>query len=282
MKRIVLGLLMSLIITAGYGQYGVIVDYKKETWSEVKNNKLYIVYEEGGSSSYDKSLKEALTANWNFSEVEYIKYEKYEELQKIETNFFLISVDFTATQAGKYNESLSYMYIIRGYKKGAKKGAKKGDISRFPQLAAIQTGDISRETYLPVLIKHLNKSVEEVMSGKITSLGDNTKQLNSNKSKIKSKTLYLLETDLNDKITSEEDLKADYVGQVKVISQEELSNKIKAGEDVHILFCARSSTKSYLHVYNAKTGEEYYNSSNMVTKKWPAGIIPYHYKKWNK
>lgn len=278
MKRIVLGLLMSIILSVSYGQYGVIVDYKKETWSEVKKNKLYVVYEEGGSSSYDKALKEALTANWKFCDVEYIKYEKYEELQKIETNFFMISVDFTATQAGRYNENLSYMYIIRGYKKGA----KKGDISRFPQLAAMQTGDLSRETYLPVLIKHLNKSVEEVSLGKIKSLGDNTKRLNSNKSKVKSKTLFLLKTDLNDKITSEEDIKENYVGKVKVISKEELSNKIKVGEDVHILFCARSSTKSYLHVYNANTGEEYYNSFNLVTKKWPAGIIPYHFKKWNK
>jgi hypothetical protein len=278
MKRIALGLLMSIIMSASYGQYGVIVDYKKETWSEVKKNKLYVVYEKEGSSTYDKALKEAITSNWNFSTVEYISYSKYEELQKIETNFFLISVDFTSTEVGKYNEELSYAYIVRGYKKGA----KKGDISQFPKLASMQTGDISREIYMPLLIKHLNRSVEMVMSGEITSLGANTKSLNANRKKIKTKILYLLETDLNGKITSESDIKENYIGEVQVISKEELANKIKEGEDVNILFCARSSTKSYLHVYNAATGEEYYNSFNLVTKKLPAGIIPYHLKKWNK
>ena len=198
MKKILVTLLMSLMLSISYGQYGVIVDYKKETWNEVKNNKLYVVYEEGGSSTYDKALKEALTANWEFNDIEYISYEEYQELQKIESNFFLVSVDFSSTQAGRYNEELSYMYIVRGYKKGA----KKGDISRFPKLASMQTGDISRETYLPLLIKHLNKSIDEIMSGKIKSLGDNTKRLNVNKGKVKDKILYLLKTDLNDKITS--------------------------------------------------------------------------------
>ena len=37
MKGIVLGVLMSLIMSVSYGQYGVIIDYTKETWNEVKN-----------------------------------------------------------------------------------------------------------------------------------------------------------------------------------------------------------------------------------------------------
>ena len=279
MKGIVLGVLMSLIMSVSYGQYGVIIDYTKETWTKVKKSKLYVVYENEGTSAYDKALKDAITANWKISNVEYINYEQFEELQKIESNVFLLSVDFTSSQPGRYNENLSYMYIVKGHKKGA----KKGDIGNFPKLAAMQTGDLSREVYLPLLIKHLNKSVEEVAAGKITSLGDNTKKLNANRSKVKSKVLYLLETDLNDKVTSEKDIKdGGYEGKVKVVSKEELAKKIKDGEDVNILFCARSSTKSYIHVYNASTGDEYYNSFNLVTKKWPAGIIPYHFKKWNK
>ena len=278
MKKILLGMLMLGLLSTSYAQYGVIVDYKKETWKELKKKTLYVVYDDEGTSTYDKALKEAVTSNWNFNEVEFINYSSYEEKQKVETNFFLLSVNQTVSAAGRYNESLSYMYIIRGYKKGA----KKGDISRFPQLAAVQSGSNDREIYLPLLIKHLNKSIDEVVSGKITSLGANTKKLNVNKRKVKSKRLYLLESDLNGKIKTEADLKEGYVGEVSVISKEELANKIKAGEDAHVFFCARSSTKSYVHIYNAKTGEEYYNSFNLVSKKWPAGIIPYHFKKWNK
>tara|TARA_B110000285_G_scaffold216797_1_gene264440 strand:- start:401 stop:1237 length:837 start_codon:yes stop_codon:yes gene_type:complete len=278
MKKLGLALLMSLLMSASYGQYGVIVDYKKDSWNNVKNNKLHVVYEEEGASSYDKALTAALSGNWNFNEIEFITYEEYEELQKIETNFFMISVDFTSTQVGRYNENLSYIYII----KGNKKGAKKGDISHFYKLASIQSGDISREIYLPVLIKHLNKSIEEVVASEIKSLGDNTKKLNVNRSKIKDNPLYLLNSDLNDRITSEQDIKEHYKGEVKIISREELSQKIKDSEDINILFCARSTTKSYLHIYSAKTGEEYYNAFNMVTNKYPAGLISFHLKKWNK
>lgn len=278
MKKLGLVLLMSFVMSFSYGQYGVIVDYKTNTWNKVKNDKLYVVYEEDGNSTYDKALKEALTANWSFSAVEYINYEKYQELQKIETNFFMLSVDQTTTKPGRYNEDLSYIYII----KGNKKGSKNGDISNFYKLASVQSGDISRETYLPVLIKHLNKSIVEVVQGKIKSLGDNTKKLNANKSKIKDKPLYLLQSDLNDKITSEQDIKEYYKGEVKIISIEELSQRIKDGEDINILFCTRSTTKSYLHIYNAKTGKEYYNAFNLISNKYPAGLISFHLKKWNK
>ena len=278
MKKILLGITMTVLMSTAYSQYGVMVDYKKETWSKLKNGKLYVVYEGGGTSEYDKALKEALDSNWKFSNFECIDYAKFEELQKMESNFFLLSVDVTKSKAGRSTQNLSYMYIVSGHKKGA----KKGDISNFPQLAAMQTGNLAQETYLPLLIKHLNRSVEQVALGKLRSLGDNTKKLNANRSKIKRKPLYILDIDLNNKITSVADIKKSYSGKVYVVSQEELAAKIKSGEEVNVFFCARSSSKSYVHVYNTATGDEYYNSFNLISKKWPAGIIPYHFKKWNK
>lgn len=266
------------IFSISYGQYGSVVDYRKETWGKVKKSKIYVVFEDEGNSDYDKALKEAITTNWDFSPVEFINYSKYEALQKDESNYFMLTVDFTKSEAGRYDMNLRYTYIISGYEKGA----KKGDISKFPQLAALQTGENTRETYMPLLIKHLNKKVKDVYSGKVQKLGDNTKMLNDNRGKIKTKPLYILEGDLNDKVKSVEDIKSGYSGEVYVVSQEELAKKIKSQEDINVFFCARSSTKSFVHIYNAKTGVEYYNSFNLIAKKWPAGIIPYHYKKWNK
>ena len=242
MKRLVLGLILFGLISVKYGQYGALVEYKKTTWAELKTSKLYVVYEDDGNSNYDKALKEAIVSNWTFSEVEYINYDKYEEIQKDESNFFLLSVDFTKTESGRYNQELSYLYLIRGYKKGA----KKGDISNFPRLATLQTGESNREAYITLLIKHLDLSINQVMSGKIKSLGDNTKQLNANRSKIKSKMLYVLDTDLNSKVKSISDIKSGYVGKISVVSKEELSKHIKAGEDVNVFFCARSSAKSFV------------------------------------
>tara|TARA_B100000809_G_scaffold233571_1_gene250378 strand:- start:526 stop:1353 length:828 start_codon:yes stop_codon:yes gene_type:complete len=275
MRRIVLGLMMSMFLSVSYGQ---LIDYKKETWAEVKKSKLYVVYEEGGTSAYDKALKEAVDLNWKFSQVEYVDYDQFEILQKDKHNFFLLSVDYTLSKTGRYDENQSIVLIVRGFKRGA----KKGDISNFPKLAILQTGNLDREPYLPLLIKYLDTNIDQVISGKVTSIMGNAKKVKSFKSKIKKKTLYLLESDLNDKIKTVADIKKDYVGEVSIISKAELTNKIKAGDDINVFFFTKSSTKSYVHIYNAATGEEYYNSFNLITKKWPAGIIPYHFKKWNK
>jgi hypothetical protein len=275
MKRIGLGLLMSIILSVSYGQ---LMDYKKKTWSELKENTLYVVLEEEGNSTYDKALKEAVDLNWKFSQVEYVDYDQFETLQKDEHNFFLLSVDFTLSKTGRYDENQSLVMIVKGYKRGA----KKGDISNFPKLATLQTGNLAREPYLPLLIKYLDTNINQAISGTVTSIMENAKKVKGFKSKIKKKPLYLLESDLNDKITSVADIKKDYIGEVSIISKEELTDKIKAGEDINVFFCTKSSTKSYVHIYNAATGEEYYNSFNLITKKWPAGIIPYHFKKWNK
>ena len=275
MKRIGLGLLMSIILSVSYGQ---LMDYKKKTWSELKENSLYVVLEEEGNSTYDKALKEAVDLNWKFSQVEYVDYDQFETLQKDEHNFFLLSVDFTLSKTGRYDENQSLVMIVKGYKRGA----KKGDISNFPKLATLQTGNLAREPYLPLLIKYLDTNINQAISGTVTSIMENAKKVKGFKSKIKKKPLYLLESDLNDKITSVADIKKDYIGEVSIISKEELTDKIKAGEDINVFFCTKSSTKSYVHIYNAATGEEYYNSFNLITKKWPAGIIPYHFKKWNK
>lgn len=278
MKKLVLGIIMLGLISLSYAQYGRIIEYKKTTWNELKKSKLYVVYEDEGNSEYDKKLKESIDLNWKISEVEFINYDKYENIQKDESNFFLISVNLTKTESGRYDQELSYSYLIKGYKKGA----KKGDISNFPQLAAIQTGDDAREVYIPLLIKNLNNNIEKVISGNIKSVGDNLKMIKSNKSKIKQKPLYVLKLDLNDKIKSATDIKKDYVGKVFVVTKEELYKKIIAGENINVFLTTRSATKSWVHVYNAKSGDELYSSFNLISKKWPAGIIPYHYKKWNK
>lgn len=275
MRRIVLGLIMSMFLSVSYGQ---LVDYKKETWDELKNSKLYVVYEEEGTSAYDIALKEAVDLNWKLSQVEYIDYDKFVILQKDKQNFFLISVNLSSEKSFYYTEEQSLVYLVRGYKKGA----KKGDIGNFPKLATFQTGNIDSKIYLPLLIKNLNSNINLAVSGEVTSFVEYMKKVKSNTSEIKKKPVYILESDLNTKITSLEDIKKYYKGEVIILSKDELANKIKIGEDINIFYCSRTIGYSYVHIYNAATGIEYYSLYMGINKNMPAGIIPFHLKKWNK
>lgn len=276
MKTIALTLL-SISWLCTNSQTYAIKNYDISIWEDLKHQKLHVVNEIDGESSYDLSLAKALNENWNFNSLEFISYDQFEEMQRMEHHFFLVSEAVYKNQLTNSLDSISHIHLIKGYRFGA----KPGDFGRFPLLASVKVGEIDRKTYLPIMVKHLNKKIDDITSGRIKSFNDNSRLINKKKKYLKDFTIYVHEKDLNNKIKSIEDIKMYYKGPIEVVNQKQLNEIIKTDKECNIVFAVGSASKFYLHVYNNKTGEEYYNSHNYISKRWPRGLISHHLKKWN-
>ena len=278
MKKVILLLIFIWNASSAFSQWGSKADFERETWNAFNSAKLYVVLL--GSEEIDNALRSAFEKFWTFNKYEFIDLNKYNELKKSPANFFLALIKLTRTK--DYNDQ-DYMYLF------LMRGSKNGKPQYNDPLADLQlTGSediLSGEymlpvTQMPVLIKYMQWYANLVTSGKISDGGDLKKLVNGSSSKIKSKPLYVLDSDLNKKIKSEADIKKEYPGEVHVVTEGELEEIIESNDDVHLFFCVKSDSKAWDYVYNIKTGQLLYYGSNVISSAWPAGMIPYHYKDW--
>ncbi len=93
--------------------------------------------------------------------------------------------------------------------------------------------------------------------------------------------MYILDTDLNNKITSIEDVKKYYRGEVYIVSQKEYNKIIEDDADVNLVFVINDLTQNYVRIFELKSGRALYYKRSVVHSKYPAGVIKYHIKKWN-
>ena len=256
MKNLILGLLLSISISNVFGQWSGKSDFDASNWKQFKNGKLYVVFQENGESVYDKALKNVFNQNWAFNDVEFINTNRYEELNTDPSNFFFLTINLHRTKSKSgieyLNQDFIYFFMSQGH--------KKGKIQYLPPLADIQaeaTGD-NLMTFMPVYIRYLQWYSNMITQGKITKATDFKKILKENRSKITNKPLYVLESDLNEKITSVEDIKQDYTGEVYVISKSEMNELIKAKKDVHIFICIKTAGKAWDYIYNIKCSFQYF------------------------
>jgi hypothetical protein len=278
MKQIMTFLIFICSVSCAFCQWSGKADFERETWNAFKRAKLYVVLP--GGEEIDSALKTSVEKFWTFNKYEFVDMDKYNELKKSPANFFLTLIKLARTK-NYYEQDYMYLFLM--------KGSKNGKPQYNDPLADLQlTGseDISSGEYvipttqMPVLIKYIQWYANLVTSGKISSSGDLKRMVNESSPKIKSKPLYVLDSDLNKKIKSEADIKKEYPGQVHVVTEGELEEIIAADSDVHLFFCVKSDSKAWDYVYNVKTGQLLYYGSNVISSAWPAGMIPYHYKDW--
>lgn len=276
MKKIFLALIFICSVLYSFGQGRINkFDFEKSNWDAFKNGKVYVVLGQN-NPSYDSILVSSFKKYWKFNKFEFINADKYAMIQTSPSNFFLITSNIEISGQNGYS-TLSYLYISQGN--------KLGQLQYFTPLTNIQIGCETTNTKieLPVFIKNLDWYCNLVYSGKVTSKKMYDKLVDGNLSQIKSKPLYILDTDLNNRVKSVEDIRKDYTGKVYVVSEKEMAEIINKDEDANIFFCVGSIglKKAFDYVYSIKTGEKLYDGFNIISTLWPSGIIYYHYKNWN-
>lgn len=242
------------------------------------------------NTEFDSLVKVALDDYWTFSKYKFIDSLEYESIKNSPTKFFLLPVINPYERYSSYEnghnliESHTYwnLQIIKG--NGGALGQEKSVQNIVPISVASTFSSLWSKVkpvgVIPVVIKNLQYQCQEIESDKYTTGRTRVSEMNKNTKLIKDKPLYVCKKDLNDKITSVEDIKQLYKGEVYVVSQDEYVKLIEENTDVHIVFCINDFSQNYVRIFEVKTGRALYFKRSVVHEKYPEGIIKYHIKKW--
>ena len=278
LKNVIVSIIFTCVFSNAFSEWGANYKYDTGTWSNFKSDTLKVVLANNGESDYDKKLKKAIEEQWYFCKYEFIDFEQMEKLQKSPDNFFLLTVDISYTRNywskfDLYNNTT--LKIVRG-------STWNDNLASNVALAEIRAGN-SEEDFsdrLVMYLKNLQWFANLITEEKIKKTFDYEKLIKNNSAKIKLKPLYVLDTDLNSKIKSEADIRKTYDGEVHVITKRQMDSILVEGKDLNVFISVKSATHSWTSIYNVKSGELFYSSSNLISGPWPAGIIKYHIKQW--
>ncbi len=254
-------------------------------------NSLGIIFIKGlVSDEFDTAVENALASYWTFSDYRVIDTEEYNALENKSSQFLLRS---TKVQYNKYASIENGGALMETHLYGNLQiiPVSDGDVKTInPRFKSISTStasvfcSLSRKIptyFIPVLIKNLNLQCTEAKLDKYTKGRSRMRKMNRSSDLIKTKPLYILESDLNDKIKSIEDVKKHYDGEVYVVSLEEYSKLIEDNADVNLVYVINDMSQNYVQVFEQKTGGCLYYKRSVVHPTYPAGVIRYHIKKWN-
>lgn len=291
-KNLILSFFLLLVSSPdSFSQYVEEVFVTEEDYSSFKESTLYVVL---GmiSDEYDEHIKKSMDDHWTFTEYEFIDTTEFKELNQSESNFFLLSDVFGYERSKDYSVVESHIYVKLKVIKG--KGGAYGTTqsAAYPAIGIASTlyaleDCFFKEEYkhtdeniLRVLVKNLQLQCTEIVPGKKITGNSRKSKMNEANDLIRKSPVYILKSDLNDKITSLDDIKSYYDGEVYVVSQEEYNDLILEDDDVNIVNCVYDTEQNYVRIINAKSGEVIYFVRSVVHSKYPAGVIKYHLKKW--
>lgn len=280
-KYIIISVALITLTIQGFGQFSGSANYQSDVWKEFKEGQLHVVLPD--DEKQKSILKDAIESNWTFNNVNYIKGEQLPELGKIESNYFLVPMSYSRELSGM-DEHRKYLIIMRGLAKGRPE-------LRSP-LADFQIGkNFNDVASVNLVIRYLNWYCTDVYKGTISSASDFQKVQESNHVRIKEKPLYVLQTDLNDKLPSLAAIEEIYSGEIQVIPFSMLEKLILEKRDVNFFKSVSSDLsvgkksypekRSYNSVINLKTGLIMFYDGRYNAKKQPKGLIPAYLKKWN-
>ncbi len=261
----------------------------QEEYKQLKSSELNIV--QGlVSTEFDSIVEDAFSKYWTFSDYTFIDMEEYRSLVSSGSEFFLIpaKIDYTKYFGLENGPSLVESHLFGIFQIIASNGTTVSTInpmykSVLPTTTASTFCSLNSmpTDFMSVVIKNLNLQCMEAKLDKYSNGRSRVRKINKNRKLIKTKPLYILDTDLNDKITSIEDVKKYYRGEVYVVSQEEYNELIEDDADVNLVFVMNDSTQNYVRIFELKSGRSLYYKRSIVHSKYPAGVIQYHIKKWN-
>jgi hypothetical protein len=243
MKKIILGVLMTLIAGFSFGQREF---YGKDIATRLKSMKLAVVLD--GSDSYNLKLKQAVEQNWKLSAFEFVDERTYETLKLNPEYAFLVM-----TQGTVNNLPTDFFTLAMGSKKKAEAPVVLKEL--IVDKEKIST---SGAAMIELYVKNMQIYVNAVLDGKISETASSSRFISTNTRLIKESKLLTLAKDIDKTITDPAKQQEFFKGEIKIVSQDEINEAIHNGDEVGIadviLTGERENRYCYKRVYLASTG----------------------------
>ncbi len=266
MYKTILSLLLIFIGVQSYSQEQLPTanDYK-----QFHKSKTLVVIEGSPLSGYNFKIKELIKKNWHLTDYAFISYDEFKKKKSDSQYSFLITSTVTFNK-DKTNARYHFLSLLLG-------GPAK-DLASMTDLCSIPLSylNIDEDRYLykmASLIRFVQNHVDLVTKHPEIISENVLKYYNKNNVKIKGKTLYLLQEELQKEANSISKIRKVYPGKVKIVSKEEIEAAITNQND-DVVFLHKVGPEHTKHkarciktLIGADDGKFYYFDYHMVKKK---------------
>lgn len=266
MYKTILSIFLSFLCLQSYAQEQLpsAADYK-----QFYNTKTLVVIEGSPLSGYNFKIKELIKQNWHSTEYAFISYDEFKKKKSDPKYSFLITSTVTFNK-DKTNAKYHFLSLLLG--------GPAQDLASMTDLCSIPLSylyvDEDRYLYkMGSLIHFVQNHVDLVMQHPEIISKNVLKYYNKNSVKIKGKTLYLLQEELQKDANSISKIRKVYPGKVKFVNEEEIEAAI-ASKNEEVVFLHKVGPEHTKHkarcfkvLIGAGDGKFYYFDYHMVKKK---------------
>ena len=251
-------------------------DYEK-----FAKTKTVVVLDDNMWSDYNMAIKKDMKNEWTVTNVEYVNMSKFEKMRQDPQYSFLMTTTVTYHE-DKIKAKYTYLGLLLGKK--TQKLKNMPDLISVP-LAYANVDDQSLWTYkLPALIRFMLKHVEAMKANPSLISESPLLMYNKNSISLKNKTLYLVKSELDPELRTENAVKAVYPYKFKFVSTSEVRTAIE-NKDADVVFLHKvgpgdkSKTRCYKMLMGASDAEVYYFDYHMINARNPDCLRPEDLKK---
>lgn len=278
MNKIILTILICLVARTSFSQEHL---PSASDYNRFYKTKTLVVLQDDPFSEYNYKIKEAVKQKWTVTKYEFISNEEFEK-QRFDSKYSFLVTSVVTFNKDKTKAKYNFLSLLLG--------GQANEIGDMTDLCSIPLSyvNVDEESYvykLTALVQFIQNHIKLVTKNPKIISENVLKFYNKNSSETKSKTIYLLRSELANDINSLVKIKKLYPGKVKLVETEEIENAIK-NENNDVIFLhkvgpenTKNKARCFKILIGANNAKFYYFDFHMVKSKQDDCFLKSDFKK---
>jgi len=280
MKKIIV---LSIILSFAFSSFSQKTVGTPEQLQRFLRTKTIVMLESNPLLEYNLVMKSTIEKHWDLTEFEFMTYsrEEFNEL-RYDTTLSFLTIQKVFFENDKTRSQYQFLTVVLG-----------GDydvVVQMPDIAQVPVSyvDVDESEYifkLGVLIRFLQEHIKLTLENPDLKPLNVINYYNKNMHSVKSKTLYVLKSELGPKVNSLSKIKKVYPYDVKIATQEEILEAIDNYDENVILLHKvgpgpeNRKARTWNVLIAAADAKLFYFDWHMINKKKPDGFLEGDFKK---
>ncbi|HAW52634.1 MAG TPA: hypothetical protein DCX54_09960 [Flavobacteriales bacterium] len=253
--------------------------YDQKEYDRLLKSTTYVVLDQYSESGFSKALTAAVEKYWDLTKFEIIDQGTYREYINDKTKSFLTR---------NYIAGDKDWITLNLFMGGQKSMETKGKIVASVKMKHYTEPDEDMLYKIPVFVQNIQWQFRMVKNNAYTSASDFNKYYKTQSMVMKTRTLYILNQHLTNKVESLEKVKDYYKNDVSLVDAEQINQAI-TNQDSNVVFLSIvaptknwSGRDGYYRIYTANGGQTVIGYTRSVSSSAPLGVTGYDLKTFNK
>jgi hypothetical protein len=253
----------------------------EEDLNHFLTTKTYVVLSDNPMAEYNFEIQDAVKKYWDITEYEFIKFDEFGEksADKNASFLYMATVNF---EKDKSHTRYTFLCVSLGGDYQSIDDMK--DVANLP----LSYHGVNEDRYaykLGTMVRFLQDHIRLISANPDMVSQNVYKHYNDNMADVRTKTLYLLEEELEQSVSSQARIRQVYPYEVKIVETEEIKELIMAGDE-HAVFLhkvgpegKKMNARVYKILIGAADGKFYYFDYHKVNVKKPDAFLQSDFKK---